>query len=229
MRTGQVDPPGIRLGDLYLSTDANGRQHALPLADLMGYGRTLRVTGARGFIEAKRAGLSTATAIDKGLENVASAAIGPALGPAVRAGILVATGKTASIPSFQEAPLVAPDSSVPQIAANAVYAATQANPLIGTGYDIYQGKLPSEIAARQLTRFAPRTAPSADLIEALPRIVTRAKMEDYIDDIGRRAKKLSPKAAEALFDTAREAIDNLDDAKLRREGRLKLKGKEKFQ
>jgi len=232
-KTGQISPPGVRLGDLYLSTEPNGRQHTLALSDMLGYGRAMRVTGARGVIEAKRSGLSTAEAIDKGLSDVSSAALGPAMGPLPNFISMATAGKRATLlldaNATTEAPKMPPDSSVPQRVANLGYAAVQANPIAGTGYDIYQGKLPSEIAARQLTRFAPRSAPSADLIDVLPRIVTKQRMEDYIDDIARRARKLSPDAAEKLFDTAREAIDNLDDPKLKREGKEKLKGKMKFQ
>lgn len=233
LRTGQVAPPGVRLGDLYLSSDENGRQKTLALADLMGYGRAMRVTGTRGFIESKREGLSTPTAIDQGLRDMTSAFVAPSLGPGVRFGVMATSGKRADLildpNAATEAPRVAPGSSIPQRAANLGYAMTQANPIGGTAFDIYQGKSPGEIAQRQLTRFAPRTSPSPDLVEALPRIVAKQQMEDYIDDVGRRAKKLNPTAAEKLFDTAREAVDNMDDPKLRREGREKLKLKQKYQ
>lgn len=233
LRTGQVAPPGVRLGDLYLSTDENGRQKTLALADLMGYGRAMRATGTRGFIESKREGLSTPTAIDQALRDITSAFVAPALGPGVRFGIMATSGKRADQlldPNAPpEAPRVAPGSQIPQRAANLGYAVTQANPVGGTAFDIYQGKSPAEIAQRQFTRFAPHSAPSPDLIEALPHIVAKQQMEDYIDDVGRRARKLNPAAAEKLFDTAREAVDNMDDPKLRREGREKLKLKQKYQ
>lgn len=234
-RTGQVAPPGVHLGDLYLSQDESGRQKVLPLADLMGYGRAMRVTGIRGVVEAKRAGLPTAYAIDQGLRDVASAAISPALGPSVRFGVMAASGKRADLlldpNAATEAPRVAPGSPIPQRVANTVYAATQANPVVGSISDIYQGKTASEIASRQFTRFAPKSAPAPDLVEKLPRIVERKQMEDYIDDVGRRVRKLSPEAAGALFDSVREAIANLESATGREKAELRsrLKMKEKYQ
>ena len=60
---GVMGRPGTKLGEIDLGTDdKNGRHNVLRLFSMLGPGRGYRVTGARGFVEAKRLGLSTANA-----------------------------------------------------------------------------------------------------------------------------------------------------------------------
>lgn len=228
-RTGSVvGTPGTKIGDMDLGVDEKGHHKVFPLADLLGYGRAMRVTGIRGYVESRRLGLSNANSIEAGLEAAASASANPAIGPLPKAAITTVTGKRASMPIVQEAPVIPPGSSMPQMAQNAAYVALEANPIVASIYEASQGRKPSEIVQRQLTRFAPREAPSADLVAAIPRIREKQQMEDYVSDIGKRARRLTPEAAQKLFDTAYDAVDEIEDTKLRREARRMLRARERY-
>ena len=229
LTSGQVTgSPGTPLGDLDMGIDAEGKHHVFPLSAVFGYDRALRITGLRGFIESQRIGLKRAASFQRGLENVVTAAVNPAMGPTIHAGIMAATGHRAALPAVREAPVVEPGSAMPQMVADTEHALLEANPIIASAYEASQGKPFADILQRQLTRFAPRSAPTADLIEALPKIVEKRQMEDYINDISRRAKKLTPEASDKLYDQARDAIDNIEDPKTRREARKMLRGKQRF-
>lgn len=245
-RTGSVfGTPGTPLGHLDLGTDeTTGKHRTFPLSGILGYDRALRVTGVRGVVESKRIGLTTPDALQQSFNDVANAFVAPALGPAMRAGITIGTGRLAMLPGDRPNPNIIhePTAPYPEVVDRAKEAALEASPLLNVPAIIHRAmpedakswadvmhNLPwQQIIKSQLTRFSPANAPAIDLIEALPRIKEKQHMEDYIDAIARQARQLPPKAAAALLDHAHEVLDDNEDPKLRKEAQRRLRGKEKF-
>lgn len=201
---GVTGRPGTPLGRIDTGRDNEaGRPLTVPALDLFGLGRPLRVSGVRGFVEAKRLGLDTQAGIDAAARDVGNSWSGPILGPPVRFAVGAATGYTPAMGVGRAHPVVPPgDSQAASDLANALY---EANPLLATARESgtlaeylpwmpFADQLPpkptSEVIARQIPRFTLLPGKPAEVIERYPEIVQRAKANTYLDDVIHRARAM---------------------------------------
>ena len=127
---GVMGRPGTKLGEIDLGTDdKNGRHNVLRLFSMLGPGRGYRVTGARGFVEAKRLGLSTANAADAAAKDLINGAFSPFAGPPVRFASVAATGQSPAIGVPRAAEVVPPGHS--QMAARSQGRSAHGQPTFG--------------------------------------------------------------------------------------------------
>jgi hypothetical protein len=178
--------PGTKLMDVDLGTEnKKGEPNVFPLGDLLGPGKGLRVTGARGAIEAGRMGLNKAEMADAAGRDALSSALSPAWGPPVRAvSTLLSSRQTVFGPKIARA--AKPEEN--QLAINAGAALKAANPLLDATVDAAQGKQPE--LRKILGRLSPLPGRTAEKEAAMPRIVDRAKTNEYKDWLIREARKL---------------------------------------
>lgn len=188
---GVMGRPGTPLGKLDTGLDdKNKRPLQIPLFDIIGLGRGLRVTGVRAAIDAKRFGLTYGDAFDSAARDIINSAVGPAAGPPVRFGMVAATGFPPAMNVGRASPVVPPGQN--QVMANIEEAVKQANPIVGTALDIKAGKSVPDILSRQIPRFTMSPGKPPEMMEKYPKIVGLAQTHAYADDIVRRARQLPP-------------------------------------
>jgi hypothetical protein len=226
-------PQGTRLGAVGWIGD-DERLHQFDVGMLTGFTRGARVTGIQGFVEAKRSGLGTGSALLAGAQGVGNTAISAATGPANRFAFMALTGKRPSIPPVQEAAVAVPQSEEDfsfiksQVAKNILEAVKQANPIADATARVVQGKY-EEAATRQLSRYTPRTGMATETIEALPKIVAAGELHNYTDALAKEARKQPLGFDRNTFVREKLDDDNLDlamRAKAMRE--LQMKGLFKY-
>ncbi len=194
---GVMGRPGVPTGNIDSGADdEQGHPISFPVADALGYGRGLRMTGVRRLIEAKRYGIDQNQALDSALGDVVNAAVSPALGPIIRTGFSAVTGRPPALNVGRTAPVVGPEQS--QFAANVLDALRRMNPLVNMAYDAREGKSGWDMARSQAQRFSPQAGMTESKAESLPRIISRARLNDFTDDLARRARRL-PLADRAAF------------------------------
>lgn len=205
---------GVPLGSVDTGkNDENGRPLYIKVSDWLGLGRAVRVTGIRGAVEAKRAGLTNQDALDSAVRDIGNSAMAPWEGPPIRA-LGVATGIPTAIGVKRPAPVVAPGES--QRASDLKYAAIEANPIFGSIHDRYKtGGGITESLQRQLPRYLPQSGKSDEFMSNYPKIVHKAQASSFIDDVIGRARPLSGKARRDVIDEAMNRLSTEDRKTLR--------------
>lgn len=186
-------PKGTKLGAVgWMGKD--GKLQQLDLGLLTGWTRGARITGVQAFVESKRAGLPSNSALMAATRSVGNTALSEVTGPLNRFATVSLTGKRPGVPMVQEAQVVPPqDEFAPlrsQIAENTATALRQSSPLVDAIASFQEGKPISEIAQRQASRFTPRAGLSQETIENLPRIVKASEINAYADALGKQARKV---------------------------------------
>ncbi len=203
---GVMGRPGVPIGNVDMGTeDKQGKPLSFALGDVLGYTRGLRATGTRRLLEARRYGIDTNQALDNALGDVVNASMSPALGPLVRTGFAAVTGRPPALNVGRTAPVVGPDQS--QFAANVLDALRKSNPVVNTAMDAREGKSIVEIARGQIPRLTPQAGMTESRATALPKVIERARLNDFMDDLARRARRL-PRGERLSF--LREEIDKAE-------------------
>lgn len=203
--------PGTPLGRWDLGTkDKNGRLQSLPIADLMGLGRALRVTGIRGAVEATRLGLTPADALDAAARDIINTGAGMLAGPTVREASIAFTGEQPAYKVGRTTPVAKPGES--QTALNLKEAALDAHPLVKASSELWQGKPLSEVVAKQLPRFTLQTGKAPEMIERYPQIVASAQIHAYAISLAERARKEAPETRQAWIEKQKEGLTDQQKA-----------------
>jgi hypothetical protein len=179
--------PGVPIGNLDTGkTDKAGHPMSLPIADLMGLGRSLRLTGARGFLEGYRRGLTRSQAVDQAARDIINTSVSPMIGPAPRFASVALTGRAPAIGVARVSPVALPGQN--QLRVNLQEALKDANPIVKSALDLRAGK-PGAIAG-QFPRFALQPGKTEETAAKFSQIVGRAEMKDYVDYWSSQARKL---------------------------------------
>ena len=213
---GVMGRPGVRMGDIDTGqTDKNGRPLVIPVFSMIGPGRGARVTGLRGFVEAKRQGLPTGTAFDSAARDALNAAMSPWAGPPIRFATTAITGYPTAINVGRNTPVVPPGES--QTKENIKQAALQANPVVGgINKTMQPGGSAMDALSSQLPRFLPIPSKPLEMMDKYPEIVRKAQANAYIDDVIGRARKMNIDARQKFLD---EAVEKLQDPQDREKAR----------
>lgn len=189
MKGGPLGRKGVPLGNLDTGlTNEKGQPLSIPLADIMGFGRGLRVTGLKGYLQAKYLGLTDGQAYDAAARDAINSAVGPIMGPGPRAAFVTATGSAPAVNVPRTAPVAPPGQN--QTLVNLIAALKEANPLYRTFLDIEEGKTLGQAMQRQFPRFAMRPGMEGQKAEKLPQIVTAAQLREYTDALSKQARAL---------------------------------------
>lgn len=197
---GVLGRPGIPLGDIDLGTDdKNGRPNRIAIFSMIGPGRGMRVTGARGFIQGKMLGLPTGTAMQGAERDMINSAFSPWAGPPVKFLTTAATGHATAVDVPRVSPVVPPGQN--QFASNLREAMVQANPVVA---GVKKGFEPgstgwTEALKSQLPRFIPQPGKPPEMMKDYPGIVRRAQANTFIEDVIARARKMEPEARRAYL------------------------------
>jgi hypothetical protein len=187
--------------------DKNGRPLSFSVFNLLGLGRAMRVTGARGLIESERKGLPLGTAFDASLRDVTNAAVSPFTGPIVRFGTEAASGYQPAVNVPRATHVAAPGDS--QFNQNLKDALFDANPILKS---MQLAREPGGTLADALRQQVPRLSltPSQrpEFIEHYPEIVHKAQASAFIDDVVRRARNMNPEARTKFVN---DSLDKLTD------------------
>jgi hypothetical protein len=204
--TGKVaGRPGTPIGRIDTGkSDDNGRPLTIPAFDLLGFGRSLRVTGIRGALDAKRLGLDNPTALDAAYRDMFNAVIAPAMGPVPKT-VLSVGNIPSGINVPKPNPVVFPGES--QLGSNLANTAYGANTVIAGLREAgalgklapwlpYVNQLPAkpglEVLSRQVPRLTPTPGKPAEMVAKYPEIVLKAKSREVIEDVIRRARQMEP-------------------------------------
>ncbi len=207
---GVLGRPGVKLGNIDTGkTDENGRPLSIPVFDLIGLGRGLRVTGVKGFLEAKKNGLTTGTAFDSAGRDMVNAAISPYAGPVAKAGMAAISGYPTAINVGRSTPAAAPGES--QFKENVKGAVEGMNPLVAS-YAASQAPGGSwrEALLKQLPRFTLVPSQPPDMMDRYPEIVRKAQLGAYIDYVVHQARYLSPEERIKYVDAAASHVADED-------------------
>ena len=217
---GVLGRPGVPLGNIDTgTTDENDKPLSIPVGDIIGISRGLRVTGAKGAFQAKRAGLTAGDVKDAALRDVVNTVVSPYAGPAVRAGSAVLFNHAPGIgtpPVFHIVPPTGDDTQKSQIAHNIVGALADVNPAVSAFVAKHENpSLPnSEVMKRQLPRFTLRPTSSMDMMENYPEIVHKAQLNQYNEDTIYTARRLKPADRAAYIEQQLSQIPGEDQPRL---------------
>lgn len=205
---GVLGRPGVNLGDIDTGqTDKNGRPEVIKVFSMIGPGRGLRVTGARGFIEAKREGLPTGSALDSAARDAINSAMSPWAGPAIRFATTAVTGYPTAINVGRNTPVVPPGQS--QAKENIKQAVLQANPVVaGIAKANQPGGTIADAVQSQLPRLLPQPGKSLEMMQNYPEIVRKAQAKAFIDDVISRARKMVPDVRNQFL---QDSLNQLED------------------
>jgi hypothetical protein len=208
---GVMGRPGTPLGKIDTGQDdKEGRALQIPFFDVIGLGRGLRVTGIRGAVDAKRMGLTAGDAMNSAARDIINAGIAPAAGPPVRFGFVAASGYQPAINVGRAAPVAAPGEN--QFKINVGEALKEANPVVGTLFDIHEKKPTDEILARQIPRFTLSPGKPPEMIANYPRIVGLAQTFAYADYIVSESRKMDQNRRNAFITDAINKLDSEQQA-----------------
>lgn len=190
---GVMGRPGVPLGKIDTGlNDKNDRPLSLPVFDVLGLGRALRVTGARGFIESQRKGLTLQNSFDSAATDIWNTNISPFTGPVVRFAGVASSGKQLPAINVPRTSRVVPPGES-QTAENLKQAIIDANPIIKS---IALSREPGQgIAAsvrQQIPRLNLQPSQSAEFMAKYPEIVRKAQAREYVNDVIGRARKMNP-------------------------------------
>ncbi len=186
---GMMGRPGVPIGSLDTGKDdKQGRPLSIPLLDILGLGRGLRVTGIKGYAQAKYLGLTNGTALDASARDIINSTLGPAAGPPVRFAGVTATGGPPAVNVPRTAPVAAPGQN--QFVLNLQEALKDANPLIKSYVDWRNGKTVGEAVGQQVPRFAMQPGKAPALAAKYPQIVNAAQLRAYTDDLAKQLRSM---------------------------------------
>jgi len=190
---GALGRPGVAIGKVDLGVnDKLGRPLTLDLANLLGLGRALRVTGARGALEAAKNRLPIGDQLDSSYRDLVNSWISPFAGPTIRAATIAATGQQPAIKVPPVAPIVPPGRS--QALQNLKTDAVELSPVTAGIHDSMQpGSTGWEFVQKQAGRFALQPGKAPALMAHYPYYVERAQMDDYLNDVIHRARSMVTK------------------------------------
>lgn len=207
--TGHVQGrKGTPIGSIDTGTnDEQGRMKSFSVMNLTGQGRALRVTGARGALEAAQKGLPGTVAADAAARDVANSWIAPFAGPPVKAAFTAVSGFPPAISVGRSSKVVPPGQS--QTLENVKQAAVEVNPIAaGISKSMEPGKTWEEAVKTQLPRFTLQTKQPEKMIKDYPAIVRRAQSNAYIEDVIHRARYIENAAERRQY--VRDALLQLD-------------------
>lgn len=208
---GMQGRPGTPIGDIDSGKDdENGRPLVFPLTSLLGLGRGLRLTGVRGYVEAKRKGLPSRVAMDSAVRDIINSQASMIAGPPVRLAIQGASGYAPAVNVGRALPVVPPGQS--QHLADLKGAIIEGNPILSSIHAANEpgGSLATGLQ-KQFPRFtlAPKQPP--DMLAHYPEIVRKAQANDYIDDVIGRARKMAPEAKMKFLEEAVSRLEAQED------------------
>lgn len=173
--------PGTPLGCIDTGTkDKNGRNVLINVLNITGQGRALRVTGLKGFIDSKRMGLDTSTAIDSGSRDMVNAAISPWAGPVARFAVGAMSGYSTAVNVGRAYPVVPPGTS--QRLSDFKNAVINMSPIAGGIQKWLQPQNQGwwEIVKSQFPRLVPQSARPDSMTANFSEIVKKAQANDFI-------------------------------------------------
>lgn len=205
---GVMGRPGVPIGKIDTGMDdQNGRPLSLPVFDLLGLGRAMRVTGVRGLIESQKKGLNLQTSIDGSVRDIANSSISPFAGPVVRFGTEATTGFQPAINVGRATHVSAPGEN--QFAQNVKDALIDANPVLKSlALAREPGGTVADAARQQFPRMSLQPSQRPEFIEKYPEIVHKAQASAFMDDVVRRARNMKP---EARTQFVNDSLDKLSD------------------
>lgn len=209
--TGKIGGrPGTGFGKIDTSkNDEQGRMKSFDVMGLTGQGRALRVTGARGAIDATMKGLAPKLAADASVRDLVNSWISPIAGPPVRAGMVAASGFPPAINVGRVSRVVPPSDS--QAAENLKQALIDLNPVVsGISKAMEPGKDWQEAVKTQLPRFTLQAKQTERMMEQYPPIVRKAKARAFIDDVIHVARGIENPDDKIKY--LRESLEKLDPA-----------------
>jgi hypothetical protein len=202
--------PGVPLGAIDTGKDdANGKPLYYKVFDMLGLMRAARVTGVRGFVEAKRSGLTNADAVDSATRDVVNTVTGPLMGPPIR---FLSTVMNTPVAMGIGKPVASVARGESQTLANVTQAVIHASPLLASIVDRFKtGGSFMESMQRQFPRYLPQSGKSPDMMANYAEYVGRAQTRSFTNDVIGQARKLEPKARKEFLDNAFSRLPNKDD------------------
>lgn len=219
---GLLGRPGVPLGNIDTGTnDEQNKPRSVPAADLLGLGRAGRITGVRGYLQAKRNGLTDADAQAAGMRDVSNTVSTPLLGPVVRLGSGAIFGREPFIGAPRKYPIVPPGQN--QVASDIKHAVADVNPVSGTVTDALTNPRmhPSDLVNRQLPRFTLRPSNSAEMMGRYPEIVHKAQLSSFVDDTIYTARRMNPQDRRKYVEDQMSQIPPHDRMHLREQLRIR--------
>jgi hypothetical protein len=213
-----VGRPGVPIGNVDTGrNDKNNRPLSVPVFDLLGLGRALRVTGIKGGMEAYRKGLSNADISNSAIRDIYNAQISPFAGPVIRF-----TGAVANVTPFmgmpKPSPVVAPGEN--QFTSNVVNAVVNANPVAGSIRELRRGAGLTSAVEKQFPRFVPKATQPLEMMAKYPEIVRKAQASAFVDDVAHQARYMEP-AERSKF--VRDSLNRLHNSEDRKRAETTLK------
>lgn len=213
MFTGKMaGRPGTPIGRIDLGRDDEaGRPLTFPALDVLGGGRTLRITGIRSAVDSDRLGLPTQTQLDGAFRDILNTAASPLLGPAIRSAFSGASGYDIALDVGRKYPVVPPSES--QHFSDATKAIMDINPIAGAVHAASQpGATVSSVMQKQLPRYLPTSGKPPEMVEKYADIVRMAKTGNFTDDMIGRVRKMAPDVRSQVVTDAYYSIDVKDRA-----------------
>lgn len=210
--------PGVPIGNVDTGRDdKNGRPLSVPVFDLIGAGRALRVTGIHGGLEAYRKGLTNADITDSAVRDIYNAQISPFAGPPIRF-----LGSFANVSPFMGVPPPSPQvaSGENQVKSNIENAAISANPIAASIREYRRGAGLVTALEKQFPRFVPKATQPASMMEHYPEIVRKAVNSKFVDDVIRQARYMEPNERSEFV---KDALSRITDSGDRERAKKTLK------
>jgi hypothetical protein len=218
LTTGKVaGRPGVPIGNVDTGkTDENGRPLSIPVFDLLGLGRAMRVTGARGAMTAYRNGLTPGDTVDATGRDIANTQLAPWTGGPTGRILSSVLNEPFGYGLPKPNPIVPPGDS--QIASNLKQAFIHSNPILASAYARSQPGVSTLDALRQqIPRLVPTPSKGADFMAKYPLIVHKAQLNAYTNDLIYRARQLAPAPQQQFLDQAFSRIPKEDWPKATKE------------
>lgn len=205
--TGRAGTPIGRI-DTGMNDQAN-RPLTIPIADIVGYGRALRVSGIKGYADAKRKGLPEQVAIDASARDLINSFISPVAGPPVRLAVGASTGYPTAVNVGRQFPVVPPGKS--QKASDALHAVGESSPILSSIIARNEpGGTWQKAVQKQLPRMALQPIQPEQMIAKYPEIVRKAQVNEYINDVIKRARYMKQEDRDQFVSDSLNKIDRAD-------------------
>lgn len=194
--TGKVGGrPGTPLGKIDTGMDDKaGRPILIPAFDIMGEGRAMRVSGTRGYIEAKRLGLPEANAEDAAVRDIANSQIGVVAGPMAKFAYGATMGQPLGVKIGQgdyEPPFFGERGWLK----NLKQAATEVNPTVNAIHTWMQpGSTWKDFLARQFPGITPQPGKPSNLTDNYKEKVSWAEDNTAMEFVMHKARGMDQDA-----------------------------------
>ena len=209
--------PGVPIGNVDTGkTDENGRPLSIPVFDLLGLGRAMRVTGVRGAMTAYRNGLTPGDTVDATGRDIVNTQLAPWTGGPTGRVLSSVLNEPFGYGLPKPNPIVPPGDS--QIASNLKQAFIHSNPILASAYARAQpGTSTLDALRQQIPRLVPTPSKGADFMAKYPLIVHKAQLNAYTNDLIYRARQLAPAPQQQFLDQAFSRIPKEDWPKTTKE------------